>query len=135
MGLDMNLYGKKWLFAALRPEEAPAPTEDGYEIRYKVLELGYWRKHPNLHGYIVDTFADGVDECQEISLGEEAIVQTIAAIRKKELPETAGFFFGKSDSSRDAESIAILENALKWLRAKTPDDGREIREVFYKASW
>jgi hypothetical protein len=27
-------------------------------------EVGYWRKHPDLHGYIVETFADGVDACQ-----------------------------------------------------------------------
>jgi hypothetical protein len=23
-------------------------------------DLGYWRKHPNLHGYIINTFAEGV---------------------------------------------------------------------------
>src|ERR1700683_3641911 len=26
--------------------------EDGFRLRSKTVELGYWRKHPNLHGYI-----------------------------------------------------------------------------------
>jgi hypothetical protein len=56
MGLDMYLTGEKFLMT--RNLE-----EDGFRLRSKTLELGYWRKHPNLHGYIVQTFADGTDEC------------------------------------------------------------------------
>ena len=57
MGLDMYLEGRKSRYDKQE-------TEDGFPLQTKVLELGYWRKHPNLHGYIVQEFADGVDECQ-----------------------------------------------------------------------
>ena len=69
MGLDMYLTGEKYFFA-YPPEEARIPHEDGFEVRSQILRLGYWRKHPNLHGYIVNNFADGEDNCQSIFLDE-----------------------------------------------------------------
>ena len=81
MGLDMNLYGRK-LIAYNRWDEKAAPLmEDGFPVSDVILEMGYWRKHPNLHGYIVNIFADGEDECQEIELSEEDLLKIAAAIR------------------------------------------------------
>src|ERR1017187_8740373 len=52
------------------------------------------------HGYIVQTFADGLDECQNIDLGVPDRIRTIiAAVKARELPDTTGFFFRVSDSS------------------------------------
>ena len=67
MGLDMYLTGEKYL---LTDHENPDNnrTEDGFPLKGKLLRLGYWRKHPNLHGFIVNTFADGEDTCHQISL-------------------------------------------------------------------
>jgi len=59
MGLDMFLHGEKYFWG----HNGKRPKEDGFEVKEHILELGYWRKHPNLHGYIVQTFADGKDEC------------------------------------------------------------------------
>lgn len=67
MGLDMYLTGSKFLFTNWEHPEKNR-KEDGIEIESVRLRLAYWRKHPNLHGYIVQTFADGKDECQEIEL-------------------------------------------------------------------
>jgi len=39
----------------------------------EIYELVYWRKHPDLHGFIVTTFADGVDNCQQIWLSDNDI--------------------------------------------------------------
>ena len=128
MGLDMYLTGEKFLMA--RNLE-----EDGYRLRSKTLELGYWRKHPNLHGYIVQTFAGGKDECQNIDLGVPDHIRTIiGAVKARELPDTTGFFFGASDSSRKrrAEDIAIFERALAWLETDEPGI---FRSVTYRASW
>jgi hypothetical protein len=130
MGLDMYLTGEKFIM-----HTSFSPQEDGFRLRSKTLELGYWRKHPNLHGYIVETFADGKDDCQSIDLGDTDHIRTIiAAIRAKELPDTTGFFFGASDSSQEQidHDIAIFERALAWLQTKEPGI---FRSVTYRASW
>lgn len=96
MGLDMYLNGDKYLPTDwVHPENTT--KEDGFRLKGKILELGYWRKQPDLHGFIVDTFADGVDECQEIYLNVGMMRQIIDAVKGKQLPTTAGFFFGSHD--------------------------------------
>ena len=48
MGLDMYLDGEKYLWTDhLNPENNL--REDGYRVKARTVELGYWRKHPNLH--------------------------------------------------------------------------------------
>lgn len=137
MGLDMYLNGRKSLWAM---NDAKARTEDGFELDGVVLKLGYWRKHPNLHGYIVQTFAGGKDECQEIELDADALKLIIAAVADpKNLPHTTGFFFGQSagDADEAAEDVAIFTKALAWLEAaKDADKNIEFyRSVYYQASW
>ena len=129
MGLDMYLTGEKFIMTA----DGMNPQEDGFRLRSKTLELGYWRKHPNLHGYIVQTFAGGEDECQTIDLSDH-IRTIIAAVQARDLPDTTGFFFGVSDSSpeRLEEDIAIFENALAWLET---DESGVVRFIKYRASW
>ena len=128
MGLDMYLNGERY-FMDRPPREAGKPI-----VKAEIYELGYWRKHPNLHGYIVQTFADGIDECQEIPIDEERLLQLMDAVRAKELPHTTGFFFGVSDGTEEEikQDIEILESALEWLRVK--EEGI-WRTVSYRASW
>ena len=128
MGLDMYLRGRK--FVGWSPETTR--HEDGFAINNVELELGYWRKHPNLHGFIVQTFAKGVDECQEIDLSSDDLDTIIAAVKAKMLPATTGFFFGRSDGSEHDDDIKILEAAKTWLN--TPEESG-MRAVHYRASW
>lgn len=130
MGLDMYLTGEKYYWSS----EGKRQKEDGLEIKTKTFDLGYWRKHPNLHGYIVQVFNKGVDDCQDIELGEEQISQIIKAIKNKELPHTEGFFFGDSswNPEHDANSIKIFNDALKWLKV---EEKGVSRSVMYRASW
>src|ERR1035437_458288 len=99
MGLDMYLTGKKsfsrWKDTKNGEPNPPMTDQDGDPIEESSVELGYWRKHPNLHGYIVKAFADGVDECQPIILAEADLVNIIDRVNHDALPETSGFFFGK----------------------------------------
>lgn len=130
MGLDMYLEGHVYSkYDREKPEGQRRPTLEGFEIKATIIELGYWSKHPNLHGYIVQNHGGGKDECQEIGLGEEEIVDIIEAIQEKRLPVTKGFFFGESDGSEDEESIKIFERALAWKK-KGP-----WRYISYRASW
>jgi hypothetical protein len=131
MGLDMYLNGEKFLWTNWeKPEENR--TEDGFKITTLELRLGYWRKHPNLHGYIVQNFAKGEDNCEPIELTIEQCEQIVLAIKAKELPKTDGFFFGKSQPEDDPESIALFEKAIAWEKDKKEG---ESRSIIYKASW
>ena len=44
--------------------------------------IGYWRNFNYLHQYIVDNFADGVDECQLIPLTKDDVVQILNHLNK-----------------------------------------------------
>lgn len=127
MGLDMYLKGSK--FHTFKAEK----TIDGFKVREEVLDLGYWRKHPNLHGYIVSNFADA-DDCTPVQLSEDNLHAIIAAIKNNELPETHGFFFGESDNSEGQrqEDVAVFEGALEWLEKETDE---YWHSVIYQASW
>lgn len=144
MGLDMYLEGRKYLLSGRNDE---VPTEDGFRLKEKILELGYWRKEPNLHGYIVKTFADGKDDCQDIELSVEDAQKIREAVRNRQLVETSGFFFGQSadPNSEDPEerkwaeefereTIEIFDKAIAWVNdAKT--DKTSMRWIVYRASW
>lgn len=92
-------------------------------------EIGYWRKHPNLHGYIVNTFANGVDECQPIPLSLSDVNDILHAIENDLLPHTVGFFFGTSRPEHKAESLNIFGVAKKLLEADW------TVELIYQSSW
>lgn len=117
MGLDMYLVEKIY--------SVDDHADEGHVERYEVL--AYWRKHPDLHGYIVQEFAGGIDECQEIPLTKENIQQIIKAVKEDKLPYTTGFFFGVSDSADEQETIEKLNTALKKVEAGAT--------VYYQASW
>jgi hypothetical protein len=133
MGLDMYLTGEKFLMPDFQNRSIDL-QEDGFRLRSKTVELGYWRKHPNLHGYIVQTFAGGKDECQIICLEPNDIRTIVAAVKAKNLPDTEGPFFGSSNTSSEyiANDIAIFEKAVDWLET---EESRVFRSVKYRASW
>jgi|SRR6478736_4955549 len=131
MGLDMYLRGEKYFWTNWE-DKTKNLTEDGFKVKTKTLELGYWRKHPNLHGYIVNEFGGGNDDCQVIELSIENLKKTIQAIKDKSLPKTSGFFFGESDEADDAPSIEILEKAIAWAETKEPG---ALKTIQYQASW
>lgn len=110
MGLDMYLCG----------------TQEGGNSK----ELGYWRKHPDLHGFFVKEFAGGVDECQKIPLSVDNLKATLNATVEGTLPSTSGFFFGQSMAEDREPTIKILQEAIKWVS----EDGF-ARIVYYQASW
>jgi len=143
MGLDMYMRGT---IATRYPygDTKPDYEVEGDRVVELTAELGYWRKHPDLHGYIVKNFADGVDECQEIQLRLVDIDQIIGAVVDGKLPTTQGFFFGESGSywlSREGvtETVKVLAKARQFLLNPKPGvDGQcgpEYRGVTYQASW
>ena len=130
MGLDMFLEGTKFLAYTESPDERP--TEDGYHVKERILDLGYWRKHPDLHGYIVRTFADGVDACQIISLSVDDLAKIIEAVKARELPHTTGSFFGESRGDEIQRDVEIFEAARAWL---SREEDNICKSISYHASW
>jgi len=135
MGLDMYLTGRKHVGGSLQGDDEPFREEDGKPIDSMNLELGYWRKHRKLHGYIVNTFAEGKDECQEINLEGDDLRTIAKAVLTNDLPNTEGFFFGsdeidKLEEACREEHAKQLYEAAKWL-----EDGDWKRTVVYQASW
>ena len=128
MGLDMSLEGRRYNWGT-------AEMEEGFPVKSKSYELAYWRKHPNLHGYIVKNYAkDGVDNCEPVELDQDALIDIMAAVREDRLPLTSGFFFGSSPEGAEQRDhdLAVLTRVLFWLQN---DSKHDIRTVIYQASW
>lgn len=110
MGLDMYIF----------------QTKEGYSNMDS--ELAYWRKHPNLHGYIVNTFKNGVDDCEPIELSQVDVIKIYDAVSKDELPFTEGFFFGTSRPEQKTETLNKLREVLDFIK-------NNKKSVYYQASW
>jgi len=97
-------------------------------------EVAYWRKHPNLHGWMQNlydmkggTSSDFNGDC--VVLDNEDLDNLEADIREGNLPDTSGFFFGES-SNGDEEN----ENDLLFV-TKAREAISEGKTVYYTSWW
>ncbi|RUW81296.1 MAG: phosphoglycerate kinase [Mesorhizobium sp.] len=121
MGLDM--YG----FAT---EEKPCSPVD-FTVS-EMTEIHYWRKHPNLHGWMRQLYRakGGTEEsfnCTNVQLTADDLWQLEADIKADRLPHTEGFFFGESDGTE-------MTDDLKFV-AKARDALAQNRTVYYSSWW
>ena len=104
------------------------------------IELAYWRKHPNLHGWMERLWEekgrpglDPNDEYQmfngvELELTWEDVDRLEKDIEAGNLPYTEGFFFGKdSDDYYREQDLEFCKNAKADLFL--------FQRVFYNSSW
>ncbi len=72
------------------------------------IELAYWRKHPNLQGWMQDLYyekgGEGEFNCVDLELTLEDLDALEATLDEEELPETVGFFFGSNADDHYAET-------------------------------
>ncbi len=112
MGLDMYA-----LTLATRPAtEVDFEASDG-------IELHYWRKHPNLHGWMERLYrakggAAPDFNCVTLLLTAADLDRLEADVRGCRLPYTTGFFFGASDGSEQADDLLFIANAREALAAR-----------------
>tara|TARA_Y100000004_G_scaffold189464_1_gene245104 strand:+ start:156 stop:527 length:372 start_codon:yes stop_codon:yes gene_type:complete len=98
MGLDQ--------YATARRGE-PKTDDEGFTYYEDSIELSYWRKHPNLQGWMQDLYYEkgGSQEFNcvdlELTLGDLDALEE--SLDEEALPETAGFFFGTDSSDHYAE--------------------------------
>ena len=98
MGLDQ--------YAMARKGEATI-DEDGYTTYKDSMELGEWRKHPNLQGFMQELYYDkggeGEFNCVDVELTLEDLESLEETLDGNALPETQGFFFGENSDEHYAE--------------------------------
>jgi hypothetical protein len=83
-------------------------------------ELAYWRKHPNLQGWMEQLWrekgGEGEFNCVEVELTIDDLNDLERAIEGEELPETSGFFFGNSsDDYYREEDLAFIADAAEYI--------------------
>jgi hypothetical protein len=112
MGLDQ--------YATARRGEAKTDDE-GFTYYEDSIELSYWRKHPNLQGWMEELYHEkgGSQDFNcvdlELTLGDLDALEE--SLDEEALPETAGFFFGSNAddhySEQDREFIREARAAIK----------------------
>lgn len=126
MGLNMYIRDAKWL----KCEEDFKQKKQKWDWeKYKACELAYWRKHPDLHGYIVKVFAGGKDECQAIPLTLAQIREILRASEDDQLSTAEGLFFGESQAEDKRDTRDQLLRLIERME-KDPQ-----LQVYYQASW
>ena len=121
---EMNEYYDSYDFHQKSSPLLPKPP--------KPREIAYWRKHPNLHGWMHRLWESkgnsGDFNGNELELTWEDIEQLELDVRSKNLPGTTGFFFG------DDADDHYRENDLKFIREAKAELFCGLK-VFYNSSW
>ena len=96
-------------------------------------EIAYWRKHPNLQGWMENLYrekgGEGEFNCVEVELTTEDINRLEEDIKDGLLPNTQGFFFGNdADEHYENSDLEFCANARKVLDA---DEGK----IVYTSWW
>ena len=125
MGLDMYAFSTK----------AKPKTDVDFETKnFKPEEVHYWRKHPNLHGWMQSLY-DMKGGTSDSFNGDCVVLDIVDLdnleedIREVNLPDTSGFFFGES-SNGDEEN----ENDLLFV-TKAREAIKEGKTVYYTSWW
>jgi hypothetical protein len=136
MGLDQYAY------AASKANAKNEYYEEKYErgnddVVDPTTELAYWRKHPNLHGWMEKLWRDKTNQHDvgdpmfngvELELTFDDIIQLEEDIKNGNLPATSGFFFGSnSDDYYKAQDLEFVYEAKSRLFLG--------QKVFYNSSW
>ena len=129
MGLDMYAW-------KVKAEDAISDFEIAKDEggQSKIEEMYYWRKHHDLHGWMENLYRQKGGEkdsfnCVPVRLTEEDLFELEQDVRRKNLPETTGFFFG--NNPQDAESI---EDDLEFIiKARTAISEGYV--VYYDSWW
>ncbi len=127
MGLDMYAY--------TLPKDDIRPPVD-FEIDnipdWERRNLHYWRKHPNLHGWMAERYFEkgGTSSdfnCNTVEITPDDLDALERVIIANELPATTGFFFGETNGEE-------REDDLEFIR-KAREEIAQGRSIAYYAWW
>ena len=97
-------------------------------------EFNYWRKHPNLQGWMQKLYEKKGGQnpdfnCSPVALTQEDIDNLAQDIIDNNLPQTSGFFFGESIRDREQE-----KHDLEFCK-QASEAIKEGYTVFYDSWW
>lgn len=131
MGLDMWAYRTKvQISKPVDFNDEVYPSDENNEDRNS--EIMYWRKHPNLHGWMQDLYFEKGGEaemfnCSPVELTSEDLDKLEEVIKGNGLPHTEGFFFGSSDDEVNPKDLEFIKLARQAIQ--------EGERVFYDSWW
>ena len=131
LGLDMSVYA----VSANQVREEDKDKEVDFSPYYEEghTEIWYWRKHPNLHGWMENMYQrkGGTEEFNgvPVKLTECDLMRLEKEINERTLPNTSGFFFGESSDDDDA-----VEQDLRFV-AEARMQLSLGNMVYYNSSW
>jgi hypothetical protein len=97
------------------------------------VEIFYWRKHHDLHGWMKDLFhskgGEGEFNLQPIRLTLDDLDKLEAAVLQNTLPFTTGMFFGNNppDEESQTRDLAFIDKARSHIYVG--------REIYYNSWW
>ena len=128
MGLDQFAYKTR-----VKPGKSVDFQDEVYKDEVEREEIHYWRKHPNVHGFMEDLYREKGGEsdfnCRPVELTQEDIDSLAKSILDQELPKTSGFFFGQSygDEEEENDDLEFCKKASEAIK--------EGYTVFYDSWW
>jgi hypothetical protein len=124
MGLDMY---------AFQVEQDSAVDDFSFRSGEGQVEIHYWRKHHNLHGWMENLYRakGGTEEfnCVPVRVTLEDLDNLESAVKGNRLPETKGFFFGNfpPDEMSEADDMYFIAKARRAIH-----NGKAI---YYDSWW
>lgn len=126
MGLDQFAYK-----TTVKPSREIDFNAEVYKDEVVCEEIHYWRKHPNIHGFMESLYhKKGGEEtfnCKTVQLTQDDIDCLVEHILDDMLPKTTGFFFGQSDGTEENEDLEFCK--------KASDAIKEGYIIFYDSWW
>lgn len=136
MGLDMYAYVAAKAGQQREYYDGAVWDDESKDVVNKTVakprEIAYWRKHPNLHGWMQQLWESrgnsGDFNGDELELTWEDLEVLELDVIAGTLPSTTGFFFGE-----DADEY-YQEQDLKFIREAKAELFLGLK-VFYNSSW
>lgn len=129
MGLDQYAYA-----TSIIPDK---PVD--FEYPEERVEIHYWRKHPNLQGWMEQLYYKRGGSGQDTIFGKsfnsgcpvaltlEDLDNLENDLLNKQLPETTGFFFGTSSPGQLKDDLQFIQKARAAIQSG--------KCVFYDSWW
>jgi hypothetical protein len=128
------------------PKKLTKYTEAGSSV---AINIGYWRKANQIHGWFVDNVQAGEDDCREYGVERHKLVELLDTVTKvldgdketaKELlPVRGGFFFGNYDEEEGYdewyyEALKYTKDMLTSILDVVPENNTDY-SFYYQSSW
>ncbi len=131
------------------PAELIKHSESGSHV---AINIGYWRKANQIHGWFVDNVQGGEDNCQDYHVERsnleellDVVTQVLDSnrensfIAKELLPVRSGFFFGNYDEDEGYdewyyEQLEYTKTLLTDILNAIPENEYKY-DIYYSSSW